>query len=610
MANLVSELQDILEERRSSRHVIGDYSSREEIHWQRDHKERIREVDQRRRGEWLLTFPDGSQRIERPKVPNYYQLAMDARVSSAARSPFTVRCDARPGKEDRAKKRERIGINYLDVNNYRGLQRYWYNDLDVCGVSYKLVLPDLPNGRFPCIRRLDPRQTWPDAPFAPDRKTANLIYASEIPLRLLWSMFQDRQDEIMAAVAESKRNREAVSQNVMLMEWYDSSEILIVADLTRKKGSTGIELLRASNKLGKLPIVASVRTTSDGIPQGVFDQLGPVLENENRIINLLVDAAQDWISSPPVWWNIANPEDWGKGVGLEALGPDGFMRRMPPDQANSQIFPVLDRLRGAAREQAVFPESVSGDFPVQYASGAGVSASQGSYSSSIAYHQDLESEACMHVLELCYETDELYHNERKEISGMQDGASFHERYTPSEDIGGDYANRVQYPLAGQDPLSVEIRLTQQGGNRWIAKRTAREHLSTVKDVLKEEEQILREDLLDTAMLFIKAQAQQGNAAPLVAMNNALNDPKTEDVLAILPQIPVILTGDAAAPGREAPTDAFTDMASIARGGVPSPTTNVPGVGAGPSAARGITQSVTGTRGGAPLPPLDSILVRG
>lgn len=615
----VNDLTAILGERRNAQHVIGDFFSRENILWQVDHKQRIRNVRAIRRGEWSQVFPNGSTLREKPKTPNYVQLALDHRVSIATRSPFTYRCDPRKetkGATEFAKLREKIAANYTKVNNYSGLLRYWYQDLDIAGVSYALILPDSdgrdirPDG-FPCIRRLNPLNAWPDAPLEPGRPLQNLIFAYDLPLRVARSLYPAHEDafiEAMGQVSGSANQREAVSDTCTILEWYDSAELMILAAVKSATRRHGVELFRAQNRLMRPPIVAASRASDDGIPSGIFDQALAPLEAENRIMNLLIDGSADQVSSPIVEYDIENWEQYGSGAVMHGRSPQAFIRRQLPDGSNPQIYNILAQLRGTARESAVYPASASGSFDVQYASGAGVNASQGSYSASIAYHQDLSAEACERVLNLCFQTDEKYHPSQKFIAGDLDGTGFAESYTPDKDIAGDYSCRVEYPLAGMDPLSTEIRLTQQAGNRWISKRTAREHLPTVKDVVREEEEIIREDLFDATMLFVKQQASIGNVAPAVAMFNELARPGG-DPLNLLPSMPAIITGQSSsqsAGGQQ--SDAFTGAAGIARGGVPAPTTTVPGV-ASPTIAQGQSQTLVSSRGGVPLPPLESLMVR-
>lgn len=573
---LTLELERIRAERRSATHWIAQYDSRMQ-HWGAWHN-RIRDTDAIARGDFQVVFPDESKLVERPKVPNVVQLAIEDRVGLASSVVPTIRCD--PANEravTRCAKRERIAAHYLRVNRVDLMLPRFYADLLVAGANFKLVLPDEKSG-FPCIRRLDPRTVYPDKPYSPDRPLANLLVSYVEKRRVLANEYPN------ARAALYTEHRESDSEDVEVIEFYDASELIRVAVLAHGKAARGTILTRAPNRLGRPPVVVSARPTHDGEFRGVYDQVLGVLNAQNRVFNLAVDAAADMVGSPMVMFDIENPDDLGRAV-LMAKSQQGFARRMAPDGMHPQLFGILQQMASNVGRGAVYPEGRFGQVDQNIISAAGIQALQGNLITAVALDQRIEAASWQDVLSLALEIDERYLDAPKFIAGSVDARSFAESYTPSKDIRGDYQVRVEYGgAAGGDQFNFEIRLGAAVDRGLISRRSARERHSMVDDVLKQEREIIQEAVLQAGLSFIQQQAAQGNFGPAAALNRAIED--NENVFLTLAQFGEIQQA-ATRPALQSPPgnaeiEAFQAANAAARGAAgPS---NVPGVGALPPLA--------------------------
>lgn len=369
MSDLSTELVLAVKDRRAAQHYVSEFDQARS-HWQ-EFIDRLAEVDRIARGKFNVFGPDGKLiATEAPKTPNVVDLVLRDRAALAASVTPSLACPT-PFGRDRApaQLRERIAAGYLKANNFNeGLRTVYFRDLYKAGVNYKLVEPNYTTG-IPGIRRLDPRHVLPDRAYKPGDgdKPKNIMLTAKKPLGVLCRDYPEHAEELRSvaktAAREGQFGGHGLNDNnlVEVIEFYDASELVRVAIVPQAKGNRqGVELLRAPNLLKRLPIAVAAQPTDDGIFQGIFEQGLGALEAENTIVNLLVDSAADWASSPVISWNIKNPQDHGKGI-LYALDDTAFHRRTPPDQASAQIFGVMAGLRGNAREAMVFPQARAGD---------------------------------------------------------------------------------------------------------------------------------------------------------------------------------------------------------------------------------------------------------
>lgn len=585
MTDLTRDLQAARDDRLDAAHYVSEFDQ-SRTHW-REFQDRLNEVDRIARGKFRVYGPDGKLIAEEaPKTPNIVDLVLRDRSALAASVTPSLTCPTPPGADrSHAQFRERIAKGYLRFSRVNKLSRAtWFRDLYKAGVNYKLVEPDFAANR-PRIVRLDPRHTLPDRAYTPGETPSSVIVTSKKPLGVLLADYPEANDALHERAKLAQRpgtfGGTGLGQKdlIEIIEYYDASELIRVAVVPGPKGNAGVELIRVSNLINRVPVVVACEPIDDGIFQGVFDQMIGSLEADNTIVNLLIDSAVDWTTSPIISWNIQNPEDHGKGI-LYAKDGTAFHRRTPPDQASSQIFAVIAGLRGNAREGAVFPQARSGDIPQSAGSAAFVNSILGNYSTAVAQDQAIEAASFEEVLSLCFATDEVYLNASKPVDPMLPKG---EKYTPSVAIKGNHAIDVNYGFsAGTDEFNAEIRLYSAVQNGIVAKKLARAKSVFVEDEVQNEHALIQEQLLDAGMAFIQQQASIGNFYPAAELNDALA--AGEDLYLILSRIADFQQATPQPNAGASPTQAFEDAASAARGGSID-TTNVPGVGALPPMAQ-------------------------
>lgn len=567
MSALVRDLRADLEERKQAPHYVAAYDQFRR-HWQ-EHQKRLQDVDRIARGRFRLFRGDGSVYTELPKTPNIVDLVLRDRSTLAAEIDPSLYQPTRKGaSRSAAQKRERIARNYMTRSKVAMMRTVYFRDLYKAGVNYRLIEPDFASG-YPCIRRLDPRNTLPDRSFTPERGLKSVIVAYKRTAAEIVADHPEKRAEIEALVGKKGLAR-LHGEQMEEIEYHDGSEMVRVAAYG---GDKGVVLQRAPNHVGRLLVVAGVQPNDDGVFQGVFDQMLSVLEAENTIVNLLVDGAFDFVHSPIVSWNIRNPNDAGRAV-LQAKSPDAFHRRMPPDAPSATVFGIAANLRGNAREAAVFPEARSGTIPQSQGSAAFVNAVLGNYSSAVALDQAIEADAEKQAIDLCFRVDEVYLDHRKEMDDTG------ETYLPSKDIAGHYAMDVNYGAgAGTDRFNAQIQVNAAVQNGIIPLKRARQLSPFVIDEVENENDIIREQILSGALEHMHALAQAGDFRVGALLAQALDD--ETDIYTILPQLAEFFTPEVAQQQQQqgTPTSALEQAASLSRGGQGGLT--IPGVGALP-----------------------------
>lgn len=531
---------DAISRLRSERETAQWYISEQQarVPWWSDAQRRWREDDAMIRGEFHVVFPDESSVVEKPKVPNRMQLQLQDYVGAASSVMFSHRCIA-PNRQGqaRASKRERIVAHYREINSVPAMLPYYYADLIVCGVNYKLVLPDFETG-FPCIQRRDPRHAYPDHAIRPDSPPSSVIFSYAAPLSQIAAEHPDVDlGEIRRGLADaraSSRQRRGGAELVQVSEYYDRTEWARVASVrTRNKGTLGAILRKHLSELKRLPLAVAVHPSFDGQFRGMLDQVVGPLATENRIANLMIDSAVDWIYSPIQYFDIANPEDWGTGRPIKRTTSQGFMGRVPAGQPAPAAGSMLGSLQDTSREAAVHPRARSGEIP--YGSGSFVQSTQGGMSTALALLQRTEAASWAQALSLALEIDEKYLDtgETKYIEGTVETSRFSTSYRPSVHIKGEYGVQTEFGgAAGGDEFSYEVRLYQAVDRGIVPRRVAMLKSPFIGDVLEAEQLVLVEKLTDAGLQFVAARAAQGDFGAATELIESLDDPEA-DVLEIL-----------------------------------------------------------------------------
>ena len=283
------------------------------------------------------------------------------------------------------------------------------------------------------------------------------------------------------------------------------------------KDEPGLVLDMYSHPLGRIPVVVADRPTLDGQIRGQFDETLYVFAARARLALLNLEAATKAVEAP-----IALPND----VTEVSFGPDSIIRsnsperirRVPleiPQTAMMEQRTLEDELKLSSR----MPDVRMGQTDASVVTGRGVQALMGGFDSRIKTYQSLLGEAVGDVMGMVLELDEkIWPNTQKELTGTANGAPYTIKYTPANDIKGQYQVSVEYGvMAGLDPNRALIWSLQALGAGLTSKAFVRKNLPVSLDIAQEEQVIDVENLRSTLMSSIGAYAQ---AIPEMAAQGA------------------------------------------------------------------------------------------
>ena len=576
------DLELLQEERKHAQHFFAEHELRGSF-WQDWHRD-LEKLDAILSNDWGRAFPDESETDEAPKIANVISVALKDYSATASEIPPSLRCTPVRDNKPRAARREKIAHNYLEVNNYAlSVRTRYFMDIIGAGAAFKVVLP---GDVYPKIERRDPRHAYPSRPYDPDKPYTDMLFAYELPRLVLSHQYGVGLEG--EEIGAGKRGELA-----KVLESYDGSEWVRVAAVSDGKQKRYVTLDRVANRLARLNVVVAAWPWFDGRFRGQFvDAFGP-LQHKNRIQNLLLDLASVQVGASRIAYGISDPHLIGPGSTHVVDDVNAYIKQEELQHAHPQVFATLAQMSDETRTALVYPEARSGQVDQNIISAAGLQTLVGNLGTMIVQAQGVEGESLEQVLSLCFQTDELFHDERKKLRGSNERQYHAESYKPSEDISGDYEIKVDYPVAGTDQFGAEIRINAMLDRGRISVQESMELSPMVKDPLRTVRLKTRESL-ETALLgFVQQQAMAGNNEPMrVWLDMLARAEKGEEVdptmeVAKLAGIPLNVPAGQSQQQPEG-LDAFTEAASISRGGGPQANTTVPG-------------QVN------PLPPLSSLL---
>lgn len=325
-------------------------------------------------------------------------------------------------------------------------------------------------------------------------------------------------------------------------------------------------LARATNPLGRCPVVVARRPGLDDEARGQFDDVIWIQLARARFAALALEAAETAVEAP-----IALPQD----VQELALGSNAILRSANPEKIRrvsldlpNAAFTEGAQLNEEMRVGARYPEGRSGNIDASIVTGRGVQALMGGFDTQVKTAQEVLSEAFREVIGMCFELDEkLWSKKKKTVRGNLNGAKYEVTYTPSKDIAGDHTVDVEYGLlAGLDPNRALVFGLQARGDKLISRDFLRRQLPFSLNVSEEEAQVSIEEYRDALSQAVAGLAQ---SIPVLAQNGqnpgevlsqvagviaALKKGQTmEDaILAAFPPAPPAPPPGAAPPGEEPP----------------------------------------------------------
>lgn len=455
-------------------------------------------------------FPEG---MDHAMVANFVDVA--ARDIAEVMSPLpTITCGT-ASLEDNAKKfanrRTEIANHYvqfsdLETQNYIGMD--WYNTYG----TYNLVVePDL-DARMPRIRIDNPLNAYPEY----DRFGRVVAYAKRFKktTRELVNEFPEYRVEILNLFDGAQPNWD---KEWNIVHWQDKDQFTLYVEEGK------LPLVTTPNPLGKVLVRIGRRPhINPDNPRGQFDDVIWVQLARARFATLAMEAAEKSVQAP-----IAVPND----VQEFAFGPDAVLRSQNPQairrvglELPTGAFTEQQVLEGEMRMGSRYPEGRSGQIDASIVTGQGVQALLGGFDTQVKSAQQIVSRVVEEAISLCFEMDEKLFNEKKNVSGLYQGAPYKFDYKPSSAIKGDYSVQVRYGLmSGLDPSRALIFSLQAIGAGIMSKEFAMHELPfaiNVTEVQKEIEIEKMRDALSNAFTSIvgaipQMAAQGGDPSKIV-----------------------------------------------------------------------------------------------
>lgn len=532
---------------------------------------RVRTVTNISIGDWYVEWPNLSQTPEAPTVANLVDLGINHWASVGGAILPSVRAalvtsDKRAGQKARARKRERRIRELWDKSNASELAALLWGDyagagFAVCGAWTNFEEPD-PAKRDPYLVRFDPRHTYilkDNVGNITELLVARVISKQE--LRLMYPEY--------ARFFEKSRD-----EDIEEWFWYTGDEFLhAVVDVSSEGASQSRQaiLLREENPLGFVPAWEATRPTFDGQRRGVFDQTVHILRTMHRLMTLTIYSAEEHSFPTIVEFDAVNPGDFGPGSIISLRSPEGRLDRLAPQQ-HFDVKDLIGRLAEQAQNQSVFPQQLLGEPGASIVSARGINASMGAIDARLALAHKQFEVLFGKVSGFLLAIDETFCDGEKEITGDVRDGNKAEKFTPSEDIAGQWGAVATYGIgAGSDPANIEMRLNMNLSSGLLSRETARRQLPFLDDPDLEPVLQMREAMRDSLIAGILAQSQQGMLEPVARALKALQaddvdiDGVVEELVEFLLAPPEPAGGP---PGLGGPAGAVQGAESLARGGIP------------------------------------------
>lgn len=560
----------------------------------RHHKNRVREITQVANGEWYNVWPDLTSTPEAPTVANIIEMGIAhwGAIFGAMLPSITVPAPAKPDRSQGkrgARKRERRLRELWERCNISETSALLGGDYAGAGAATAGVWADFllpPAERDPYVIRFDPRHTYP----LKDNlgNITVLLVARRISLEELKVRFPEH------AGTFSK------SQEGFVEEWFWWEQHRLayqIADYSDKgkQAGRGVTIFEMDNPLGFVPIWETPKPSFDGERRGVFDQVIHVLGTMHRLMTLTIASTEEAVYPAVVEFNAVNPNETGPGATIHLRSADGKVDYMSP-KSHFDAKDLIARLGEEARQQASWPQQLSGEPGASIVSARGIVASMGALDARLALaHRQFEhmfTRLCMFLLAV----DEQFCYGDKQIWGNMDDVADAEDYNPARDVNGNYRVKCTYGIAaGSDPANVEMRIAMHLANQLVSRETARKQLPWIEDDELEETRRARE-LVRDAMIAGLAQrsSEMGDVAPAAEFLRLLENEST-DIDEVVKQLIQFMTK----PEEPAAGDGGVGMAqaaeSLARGGIPGNAEGLQSFGLPP------LQGLLGAPGGTPPP---------
>lgn len=548
----------------------------------RETHDRVKTVTHIATGDWHVEWPDLSRSPEAPTVANIVEVGV-AHWSSlfgamlpSFRVPVHATADRSQAKRG-ARKRERRLRELWRQSNISEQSAIWGGDYSGAGYAVGMVWanfgePD-PAKRDPYMMRIDPRHAF----ILKDNlgNITELLVARKIGMQELEAMWKEENPEYLSVFAASKE------EDVEEWFWIDKDRFMYaIVDMSKKgrQENRNVVLTDQPNLLGFVPAAEAPRPTFDGQRRGHFDQTVHILRTMHRLMVMTIHSTEEHSYPAIAAFDVANADEFGPGATLELLSPEAKIERLGPS-AHFDVKDLIQRLGEEARTQGSLPQQLFGEPGGSIVSARGINAAMGSLDARLAVaHKQFEvffGKLSGYLLAM----DEIYCDGEKTILGDGTDDDEAEKFVPSRDIAGAWVVECTYGLgAGSDPANTEVRLHMHMNGGLISRETARHELTFLRDPDGEQVKMFREQMLDSMVQGILAQAQlQANptlaakALKLLSTDDINFEAVIDELIEAIATPPAPEQGQGGGPpgmGGGGALGAIEGAESLARGGIP------------------------------------------
>lgn len=536
------------------------------------HKARVNTVTNVVTGEWYVEWPDLSQTPEAPTVANQVELgvnhwaAVGGAILPSVRVPMNKTTDRRKEKPH-ARKRERRIRELWEASNASELAALLWGDYAgtgsaVCGTWVNFEESD-PAKRNPYLLRFDPRHTY----LLKDNlgNITELHVARKISSMELKAMYPEWANYFSASDDD----------DVEEWFWYTPERVqYLLVDVSKdgRKVNRNVSIVDQEWDLGFVPAWEAVRPSFDGQRRGVFDQSIHILRTMQRLMLMTIMSTEEHAFPAIASYDAVNPEDFGPGGIVQLRSSEGRIERLGPS-AHFDVKDLIARLGEEAGKQSAYPQQLTGDPGASIVSARGINASMGALDARLALaHKQFEvlfSKTGGFLLAM----DEVFCDGDKTIVGDTRDTQRAESYRPPEDVDGSWRAIATYGIgAGSDPANVEVRLSMHLANGLISRETARHQLPFLEDPDAEMILQLREQMQDSLVQGVLAQAQQGDPSMAAVALKLLAKDEVDFDSVIQELVDALVNPE---PQGQDAMGALQGAESMARGGIPGSAEQAP-----------------------------------
>lgn len=450
-------------------------------------------------GDWASVDPNEDQLPQ--SAPNLIQVAIEDTGDASAIMP-SIR--VMPWKNTQGVKRaahsmEQIAQHYARVSRLDFLLSPTVQNMATYGLAVWIVWPDF-DQNVPIIEMRDPRTCYPEPGLRRGERARNCIFSREV----YWSQLNDEWKEKIRTSGvngadQAGRSTWEKNAAITIVEYVDETEFMVTALL--KSGYSGaspnpgqfsdipVLLERWDHGLSTCPVVIGERFTNDDEQRGQFDQVVGPQKAHNRLLDLLVDYADQAVYSD-TWVKDPIGEISFGGGSYITLGPNGGIGRVPPAVSSLNVVQDLSMLEEGVHLGGRWPKSRPGEIDQSIASAKFLEASAGMMNTVIkGYHMILKNMIEV-AMQLCFETDRmLLADDEKMAYGILRNQEFLVEYS-TEGIDPKCRVIVDYGMGlGKDPSQSAVLQIQYAQNGYISEEFVQESIEGVNDVARERARI-------------------------------------------------------------------------------------------------------------------------